>query len=92
MTPLPALAVEPKARRAGLDEISAADRLLEFRREAGDLRDTSFDTISGAGPNGAIVHYRVTPGDQPPSGDGLDLPRSIPAASIRTAPPTSPVR
>ncbi|MFP3442919.1 M24 family metallopeptidase, partial [Pantoea sp. SIMBA_133] len=24
------------------------------------LRDISFDTISGAGPNGAIIHYRVT--------------------------------
>jgi Xaa-Pro aminopeptidase len=50
-----------RRRRAGLDEISAADRLLEFRARPGDLRDTSFDTISGAGPNGAIVHYRVTP-------------------------------
>jgi Xaa-Pro aminopeptidase len=50
-----------EAPKGGLDEIKAADRLLEFRRAAGDLRDTSFDTISGAGPNGAIVHYRVTP-------------------------------
>jgi Xaa-Pro aminopeptidase len=50
-----------EAPKGGLDEIKAADRLLEFRRGAGDLRDTSFDTISGAGPNGAIVHYRVTP-------------------------------
>jgi Xaa-Pro aminopeptidase len=44
-----------------LDEISAADRLLEFRREGANFRDTSFDTISGAGSNGAIVHYRATP-------------------------------
>jgi Xaa-Pro aminopeptidase len=43
------------------DEIAVADKLLEFRRQGGDLRDTSFDTISGAGPNGAIVHYRATP-------------------------------
>ncbi|HZG07436.1 MAG TPA: aminopeptidase P family protein [Allosphingosinicella sp.] len=50
-----------EAPKGSLDEIKAADRLLEFRRQAGDLRDTSFDTISGAGPNGAIVHYRVTP-------------------------------
>jgi Xaa-Pro aminopeptidase len=50
-----------EAPKGGLDEIGAADRLLRFRQEAGDLRDTSFDTISGAGPNGAIVHYRVTP-------------------------------
>jgi Xaa-Pro aminopeptidase len=43
------------------DEVAVADKLLEFRRAGGDLRDTSFDTISGAGPNGAIVHYRATP-------------------------------
>ncbi|HEY0027427.1 MAG TPA: aminopeptidase P family protein [Allosphingosinicella sp.] len=49
-----------EAPKGGLDELVAADRLLQFRRQAGDLRDTSFDTISGAGPNGAIVHYRVT--------------------------------
>jgi len=43
-----------------LDEIAAAERLHEFRKATGDLRDLSFDTISGAGPNGAIVHYRVS--------------------------------
>ncbi|MFN3389716.1 MAG: aminopeptidase P family N-terminal domain-containing protein, partial [Allosphingosinicella sp.] len=48
-----------EAPKGGVDELSAAAKLLEFRRQAGDLRDTSFDTISGAGPNGAIVHYRV---------------------------------
>ena len=41
-------------------ELAAADRLQEFRKECGDLRDLSFDTISGAGPNAAIPHYRVT--------------------------------
>ncbi len=41
-------------------EMSASDRLHQFRRDTGDLRDLSFDTISGSGPNGAIVHYRVT--------------------------------
>jgi Xaa-Pro aminopeptidase len=46
--------------KGGLDEISAAERLHEFRKATGDLRDLSFDTISGAGPNGAIVHYRVS--------------------------------
>ncbi|MGE4409184.1 MAG: aminopeptidase P family protein [Sphingobium sp.] len=40
-------------------EQSAADRLRAFREETGRLVDLSFDTISGAGPNGAIVHYRV---------------------------------
>lgn len=45
-----------------LDEISVAQKLEQTRSElAGDmpLRDISFDTISGSGPNGAIVHYRV---------------------------------
>jgi Xaa-Pro aminopeptidase len=34
-------------------------RLAGFRGETGELRDLSFDTIAGSGPNGAIVHYRV---------------------------------
>ncbi len=42
-----------------LDELSAADRLLKFRCECGDMRDNSFDTISGAGANGASPHYKV---------------------------------
>ncbi|HEX9792018.1 MAG TPA: aminopeptidase P family protein [Kiloniellales bacterium] len=44
----------------GLSEIEAAERLLAFRRERELFRDSSFTTISGSGPNGAIVHYRVT--------------------------------
>jgi len=44
----------------GLDELTAAARLEAFRRDTGQLRDLSFDTISGAGPNGAVVHYRVS--------------------------------
>lgn len=43
-----------------LTEIQAAKTLEGFRRATGCLSDVSFDTISGAGPNGAIVHYRVT--------------------------------
>jgi Xaa-Pro aminopeptidase len=49
-----------EAPKGGVDELGAAARLHQFRQESGDLRDLSFDTISGAGPNGAIVHYRVT--------------------------------
>jgi Xaa-Pro aminopeptidase len=49
-----------EAPKGELDELKASDKLLEFRRACGDLRDTSFDTISGAGPNGAIVHYRAS--------------------------------
>ncbi|HEX7823078.1 MAG TPA: aminopeptidase P family protein [Sphingobium sp.] len=40
-------------------EMSAADRLYEFRAEGGLLVDLSFDTIAGSGPNGAVVHYRA---------------------------------
>jgi Xaa-Pro aminopeptidase len=43
-----------------LTEIDAVEALETFRRDTGLLRDVSFPTISGAGPNGAIVHYRVT--------------------------------
>lgn len=43
-----------------VDELGAAAKLHGFREQCGDLRDLSFDTISGAGPNGAIVHYRVS--------------------------------
>jgi len=48
-----------------VDEISAAKKLEECRLEnaaamGSELREVSFDTISGHGPNGAIVHYRVS--------------------------------
>lgn len=46
----------------GIDEIDAVMRLEACRADTGALRDISFDTISGSGPNGAIVHYRVTRG------------------------------
>ena len=52
--------ISVEAPKGGVDELKAAARLQQFRQESGDLRDLSFDTISGAGPNGAIVHYRVT--------------------------------
>lgn len=41
-------------------EIDVARALEGFRRKTNALKDISFETISGAGPNGAIVHYRVT--------------------------------
>ena len=53
------LARESKSGK--LREIEASDRLQAIRQETGQLRDLSFDTISGAGPNGAIVHYHATP-------------------------------
>ncbi|CAA9223672.1 MAG: Xaa-Pro aminopeptidase [uncultured Craurococcus sp.] len=47
-------------------EISAAERLLAFRREVALFQAESFPAISGAGENGAIVHYRVTPASNRP--------------------------
>ena len=46
--------------KGGQTEISVSDRLQAFREETGALVDLSFDTISGSGPNGAIVHYKAS--------------------------------
>ena len=43
-----------------LDEISLIKKLESYRRNTGFLREISFDTICGSGPNGAIIHYRAT--------------------------------
>jgi Xaa-Pro aminopeptidase len=43
-----------------LTEIDVVTELEGFRADTGRLMDASFDTICGAGPNGAIVHYRVS--------------------------------
>jgi Xaa-Pro aminopeptidase len=51
---------DKRAATGTLTEIGAVEALETFRRDTGVLRDVSFPTISGAGPNGAIVHYRVT--------------------------------
>ena len=52
--------LETQAAGGTLTEIAAAEALEGFRRATGCLADLSFDSISGAGSNGAIVHYRVT--------------------------------
>ncbi|WP_328765962.1 aminopeptidase family protein P [Devosia aurantiaca] len=49
-----------EAPKGQLTEIGIVTALEAFRREEETCVDASFDTISGAGPNGAIVHYRVT--------------------------------
>ncbi len=52
--------LDREAPSGRLTEIAIAQRLEEERRATNALRDISFDTIAGAGPDGAIVHYRVT--------------------------------
>jgi len=52
--------VDREAPAGALTEIDAVEALETFRRQTGALKDVSFPTISGTGPNGAIVHYRVT--------------------------------
>jgi Xaa-Pro aminopeptidase len=52
--------IDREAPKGTLTEIDAVEALETFRRDTGALKDVSFPTISGTGPNGAIVHYRVT--------------------------------
>ncbi|MFT5181271.1 MAG: Xaa-Pro aminopeptidase [Alphaproteobacteria bacterium] len=50
-----------EAPGGAVTEIGAVEKLADIRGGGDLFRELSFDTISGAGPNGAIVHYRVTP-------------------------------
>jgi Xaa-Pro aminopeptidase len=51
---------DTEAPKGDLTEIDAVAALESFRRGTGKLRDISFPTIAGSGPNAAVVHYRVT--------------------------------
>lgn len=44
-----------------ITEISASDKLDEFRKEMGNFIRPSFEPISSYGPHAAIVHYAPTP-------------------------------
>ncbi len=48
------------AQEGTIDEMAAESQLRQFRESGENFKDLSFPTISGAGPNGAIVHYRAT--------------------------------
>ena len=50
--------IDEEAPKGEVDELKASDHLEGLRRASPELRDLSFDSISGAGPNGAIVHYK----------------------------------
>jgi Xaa-Pro aminopeptidase len=49
-----------EAPKGGLTEIHAVAALEAERLKTGLLKDVSFTTIAGAGPNAALPHYRVT--------------------------------
>ncbi|PIV80780.1 hypothetical protein COW53_07855 [bacterium CG17_big_fil_post_rev_8_21_14_2_50_64_8] len=53
--------LEKAVPKGGITEISAADQLRAFRAEGENFMDLSFDTISGYGANGAVIHYSATP-------------------------------
>jgi Xaa-Pro aminopeptidase len=48
--------IDQEAPKGHVDELKASDHLEALRRQNEELRDLSFDSISGAGPNGAVVH------------------------------------
>ncbi|TQS72389.1 aminopeptidase P family protein [Rhodobacteraceae bacterium] len=52
--------LEHTAANGDLSEIDVVSKLESCRQATGALTEISFDTICGAGPNAAIVHYRVT--------------------------------
>ncbi|MEM7640442.1 MAG: aminopeptidase family protein P, partial [Pseudomonadota bacterium] len=52
--------LDTEAQSGEYTEIDAALKLLDFRLVDKQMKDMSFETISGAGPNGALPHYRVS--------------------------------
>jgi len=63
-------AISEPGAAAKFSEISASDLLQSYRAEGDKFRGLSFDTISGAGGNGAIIHYRSTPETSQPLNAG----------------------
>jgi Xaa-Pro aminopeptidase len=59
-----------EAPKGTVTELSAADKLEQCRRGGNLYQGPSFATIAGAGPNGAIVHYRSSPATNRPLAPG----------------------
>ncbi|XP_010546700.1 PREDICTED: probable Xaa-Pro aminopeptidase P [Tarenaya hassleriana] len=53
--------LDEEVHKNDLTEVDAAEKLLEFRSKQDSFMDTSFDTISGSGANGAVIHYKPEP-------------------------------
>jgi len=52
--------IKKNYKKQNVSEISAQEKLLKFRKENKDFKFLSFPTISGSGPNGAIIHYKAS--------------------------------
>jgi len=52
--------LERNVDKEEVTEVTGADKLEKFRAEQENFMGLSFPTISSAGPNGAIIHYRPT--------------------------------
>ena len=52
--------VKNNYKKKRITEISAQEKLLKFRKSFSEFKSLSFPTISGSGPNGAIIHYNAS--------------------------------
>ncbi len=51
--------LDENVKSGKIDELSAAEKLLSFRKKQKLFKEPSFNTIAGFGAHGAIVHYRA---------------------------------
>ena len=52
--------IKKNYKKQNVSEISAQEKLLKFRKKNKNFKFSSFPTISGSGPNGAIIHYKAS--------------------------------
>ncbi len=52
--------IQNNYKHKNINEIKAEEKLLSFRKKNKNFKFLSFPTISGSGPNGAIIHYKAT--------------------------------
>ena len=52
--------IKKNYKKKNINEISAQEKLLKFRKKNKNFKFLSFPTISGSGPNGAIIHYKAS--------------------------------
>ncbi len=52
--------IKKNYQKNNVNEINAQEKLLKFRKQNKNFKFLSFPTISGSGPNGAIIHYKAS--------------------------------